>query len=34
MMQKIINEKMSVESAQEWAQAEMMDAYNKQSKKA
>jgi ABC-type glycerol-3-phosphate transport system substrate-binding protein len=34
MMQKIINDKMPIESAQEWAQKEMMDSYNKLVKKA
>jgi ABC-type glycerol-3-phosphate transport system substrate-binding protein len=29
MMQKIINDKMPIEEAQAWAQADMMDAYNK-----
>jgi ABC-type glycerol-3-phosphate transport system substrate-binding protein len=34
MMHKIINENMKVEDAQEWAQTEMMDSYNKNTKKA
>ena len=29
MMNKIINEKQSIESAQEWAQGQMMESYNK-----
>jgi ABC-type glycerol-3-phosphate transport system substrate-binding protein len=29
MLSKIINENMAIEKAQEWAQAEMMDSYNK-----
>jgi ABC-type glycerol-3-phosphate transport system substrate-binding protein len=32
MLQKIINDKMSIEDAQAWAQADMMDAYNKTKK--
>lgn len=32
MLQKIINDKMPVEEAQAWAQADMMDAYNKTKK--
>lgn len=34
MMNKIINENMKVEDAQEWAQKEMMDSYTKLTKKA
>jgi ABC-type glycerol-3-phosphate transport system substrate-binding protein len=33
MMNKIINENMSIESAQEWAQKEMMESYKKFAKK-
>jgi hypothetical protein len=33
MMNKIINEKMKIEDAQEWAQKDMMDSYTKLSKK-
>ena len=33
MIQKIINDKMPIEKAQEWAQGEMMDSYNKFQKK-
>ena len=29
MMNRIINEKQSIESAQEWAQGQMMESYNK-----
>jgi hypothetical protein len=32
MMQKIINDKMAIEDAQQWAQKEMMDSYNKMGK--
>jgi ABC-type glycerol-3-phosphate transport system substrate-binding protein len=32
MLQKIINDKMSIEDAQAWAQQDMMDAYNKTKK--
>jgi hypothetical protein len=32
MMQKIINDKVPIEEAQAWAQADMMDAYNKTKK--
>jgi hypothetical protein len=34
MVQKIINDKMPIESAQEWAQGEMMNSYTKFSQKA
>ena len=34
MMNKVINENMAVESAQEWAQGQMMESYNKFVKKA
>jgi hypothetical protein len=34
MMNKIVNENMPIEAAQEWAQGEMMDSYNKLVKKA
>jgi len=34
MMQKIVNDKMAVEDAQQWAQKEMMDSYNKAAKKS
>ncbi len=33
MMQKIINDKMAIEDAQQWAQKEMMDSYNRAAKK-
>ena len=33
MMNKIINEKMAIETAQDWAQSEMMDSYSKFVKK-
>jgi ABC-type glycerol-3-phosphate transport system substrate-binding protein len=32
MLQKVINDKMSIEDAQAWAQQDMMDAYNKTKK--
>ena len=32
MMQKIINDNMPIEDAQAWAQAQMMDSYNKVTK--
>jgi len=34
MLHKVINEKMRIEDAQEWAQTEMMDSYNKTAKRA
>ena len=34
MMNKIINENMAIESAQDWAQGQMMESYNKFVKKA
>src|SRR6266542_221663 len=34
MMNKIINENMPIEDAQDWAQKELMDSYNKLTKKA
>ena len=34
MMNKIVNESMKIEDAQEWAQKEMMDSYDKLVKNA
>ena len=34
MMNKVLNEGMKIEDAQEWAQKEMMDSYDKTVKKA
>ena len=33
MLGKVINEKMKIEDAQEWAQKELMDSYTKMTKK-
>ena len=34
MMSKIVNENMAIEDAQAWAQEQMMDSYNKITKRA